>query len=275
MKQSLLNISKTTLPVFFGSFLLFSKAYAEGYTLLEPLPGLGGPQTVASYVPVVIRLGIVLAALLAVVVIIIAGFMYITSAGNTGKLEKAKTLVFDAIIGLLIAVGYWLILQAINPAILGGDIGLDSFPDGQVVDVPDSGPTHGVGGPGGEGPVKQCVSDADCPSGICTDGTCEPLERPQELLSDPWQDSNVDWRGTDAEQEPFTYDASADSSNWDWLGGQDLPIVEPPSPGGSSDAPAWAKTCESDYDCVDTTDGAGSYSCINNVCINNIIFLHN
>ncbi len=192
-------LTQIVVSVFAGLFLFFSKAYAEGYTLLEPLPGLGGPQTVASYVPVVIRLGIVLAALLAVVVIIIAGFMYITSAGNTGKLEKAKTLVFDAIIGLLIAVGYWLILQAINPAILGGDIGLDSFPDGQVVDVPDSGPTHGVGGPGGEGPEGETI-------------TAEPGYNPEwhpDTTFDKPQLRDLDYTLTEPPETP-----SLDTSLW-------------------------------------------------------------
>lgn len=56
-----------------------------------------------------IILGIVGVA--AVIVIIIAGIMMSTSAGNSGKVQKAKTAVIYAIIGLAIAVSAALIIN--------------------------------------------------------------------------------------------------------------------------------------------------------------------
>jgi len=211
-------------------FLFFTKAYAQ-YTLMEPLPGLGGGK-VADYVPVVVKLGVALAAILAVVVIVIAGFMYITSGGDPGKNEKAKGFLLNAIIGLLIAVGYWLILQAINPAILGGDVGLDTAPQGQVdFTLPGGGTTGQVGGGGGQGPTVQCTSNADCPSGVCAGGVCVPIERPVDLESEP-NLNTVDYGSN--QQEAFTYDAQADSSNWDWLGSQNFPMVSPGDTSGET-----------------------------------------
>jgi len=93
-----------------------------GYQLLQPLGG-GAEETMnlSSYIDRMIKIGIVLAALFAVIVIVIAGFMYITAGGNTGTIEKAKGYIWDALIGLLIAVGFWLILVTINPDLLNID----------------------------------------------------------------------------------------------------------------------------------------------------------
>ena len=145
------------LTIFAGMFLFFSEAQAQ-YNLMQPIKGLGTGQTVSSYVPTIIMLGIALAALLAVVVIVVAGFMYITAAGNPGNVEKAKSYLLNAIIGLLIAIGYWLILQAINPDILKGELGaLESAPAGQATATGGGGATEPVGGGGGANPEGETL----------------------------------------------------------------------------------------------------------------------
>ena len=152
------NVAQIILVIFAGVFLFFSSANAQ-YNPISPLPGMNpeGTFVIANYVPLVVKLSIALAALLAVVMLVAAGFMYITAAGSPGTLEKAKKYAFDAIVGLLIAIGYWLILSAINPAILGGDIpSLPGAPPGGVDDVVGGGgPTGPVGGGGGAGPAGE------------------------------------------------------------------------------------------------------------------------
>jgi type IV secretory pathway VirB2 component (pilin) len=43
-----------------------------------------------------------IAAIIAVIVIIVAGIMYSTSAGNAGSVSKAKNLILYSIVGLVI-----------------------------------------------------------------------------------------------------------------------------------------------------------------------------
>ncbi len=48
---------------------------------------------------------------LAVLMIVIAGIMYITSGGDEGRVDKAKSLLTSAIIGLVVALlGYVIVL---------------------------------------------------------------------------------------------------------------------------------------------------------------------
>ena len=48
--------------------------------------------------------------------------MYLTSAGNTSAMGNAKGVITDAIIGLVLAISAWFLLNFINPEILSGDL---------------------------------------------------------------------------------------------------------------------------------------------------------
>jgi hypothetical protein len=48
----------------------------------------------------------------------VGGFMYVTSAGNTSRMGTAKEIIFDSIIGIVIALLAWLFLYIINPDFL-------------------------------------------------------------------------------------------------------------------------------------------------------------
>lgn len=61
-----------------------------------------------------------LAALLALAVIIIAGFKWIAAAGNPSMISDAKDMITKAIIGLILAFASWLILNTINPNLVSG-----------------------------------------------------------------------------------------------------------------------------------------------------------
>ncbi len=50
---------------------------------------------------------------IAAIVIAYAGFLFLTSMGNPGKRTKAKELFLNVVIGLLIAVGAWLIIRTV------------------------------------------------------------------------------------------------------------------------------------------------------------------
>lgn len=77
-------------------------AFAEVDTK-QWLSGLGGVSgDLAKWLPGVINLAIGLAALVSVAVLIGAGYMYITAAGDEGKVEKATKAITYAIVGLVV-----------------------------------------------------------------------------------------------------------------------------------------------------------------------------
>jgi len=84
-----------------------------------------GEFSFEAYVNLIIKFMIAFAGLMAVVVIVIAGLMYITAGPKEGQTEKAKEIIWNAVIGLLIAVGFYLILYAINPSLVKVNLGLD------------------------------------------------------------------------------------------------------------------------------------------------------
>ncbi|HYE59811.1 MAG TPA: C39 family peptidase [Candidatus Kapabacteria bacterium] len=80
----------------------------DGNTYLS-IPYLG------EYIAAIYRYLVVIAGLVAVILIIIAGFQLITSGGNSEAVEGAKTRITHAVSGLLLAVGSYALLYTINP----------------------------------------------------------------------------------------------------------------------------------------------------------------
>jgi hypothetical protein len=95
---------------------------ATGYTLLAPLGSfLGGPVTLTEYLNGILRVTIAVAGVLAVVMIVICGIKLIGSPSESGKSE-AKECITNAILGVLLAIGSWLLLNTINPALLQNEL---------------------------------------------------------------------------------------------------------------------------------------------------------
>ncbi len=70
---------------------------------------------IGEYIKAVYRYGIAGVGIIAVVIIINAGFLWMRSAGNPEVINAQKKSIEGAIIGLVIAVGSYTILFAINP----------------------------------------------------------------------------------------------------------------------------------------------------------------
>ena len=51
---------------------------------------------------------------LAIIAFVIAGILYLTAAGDEGQIEKAKSTMTYAIIGLIVALVGWMIVQAVS-----------------------------------------------------------------------------------------------------------------------------------------------------------------
>ncbi len=107
---------------------------------LISLPGVdaGEPVSLSSYLAALMQIGLGLAGVFAVLMLVVAGIQYIGSAGNEGLKGAAKSRITNAIFGLIIAMGSWLLIFIINPAILGGDLQIEKVP------LPDSPPVSSV-----------------------------------------------------------------------------------------------------------------------------------
>lgn len=58
------------------------------------------------------------------VMIFYSGFNWFTAAGNTAKVNEAKSQITNAILGALILLGAWIILYTINRDLVGGTFNL-------------------------------------------------------------------------------------------------------------------------------------------------------
>jgi hypothetical protein len=115
-------MSKTTLLVFI--LLVILPALASAQTVYTPLVNIFGDGTDPSfnnYINLLYSISISLAALLAVVKIIIAGAKYMLS-DVSGTKSDAKGEITGALLGLLLIVGAYVILNVINPQLLENDL---------------------------------------------------------------------------------------------------------------------------------------------------------
>ncbi len=86
------------------------------YTLLEQVPGSSNTTgRLNTYLEDIYRFAFWTVGIAVVFMLTIGGFMYLTSAGNTSRMESAKTVIFDAILGLVLALVAWLFLYVVNP----------------------------------------------------------------------------------------------------------------------------------------------------------------
>ncbi len=121
---------KKFLFILFSLFLLlysFSPAQAVyTYELMEKIPGFESisGSDFPNYILAIYKFAIWTVGIAALLMIIIGGFMYMTSAGNTSRMDTAKRVIFDALYGLIVAFAAWLLLYVINPDLVKVNISL-------------------------------------------------------------------------------------------------------------------------------------------------------
>jgi len=125
-----LAIGLAVILVLLGSFG-GARVHGEGGVgLLNKLPTgetntepVGQVQDLNEYLAFVFPLAVRLAATLAILMIVWAGFQYMFSLKGGSKGE-AKERITDAVLGLLLALAAWLILNQINPDLIKLDFQL-------------------------------------------------------------------------------------------------------------------------------------------------------
>ena len=114
------KIKKNKIAIIF--LMLFNlvpaSVLAVSYTPMEAIPGFGKPTDLPGYIGAVYRFGLWTIGIAALLMIVIGGYMYLTSAGNTSQIGKAKDFIRDAIIGIALAMVSYLLLYTINPELV-------------------------------------------------------------------------------------------------------------------------------------------------------------
>lgn len=94
---------------------------ADSYTFKIPIPGFesvkfdGTTRPIAEFIQAVYKYAIGIVAILATVVIMIGGVVWITAAGDSGRIGEAKQYITGAMTGLVLALCSFMILQTVNP----------------------------------------------------------------------------------------------------------------------------------------------------------------
>jgi len=70
---------------------------------------------IAEYIIAIYKYSIGIASILAVIMVMIAGLIYLTSAGNPQRIGQAKNIIIGAISGLVILLSSYMILNLISP----------------------------------------------------------------------------------------------------------------------------------------------------------------
>jgi len=115
-------------------FALPVQAQNVTYNLISPLPGgtnqVSGENIFPQYARQLFAFALSAAAVLAFGMLVVGSIQYIASAGNESILKDAKDRIWNALIGLLLALAAWLILNTINPALISNDIQIPKIEPG-------------------------------------------------------------------------------------------------------------------------------------------------
>lgn len=80
--------------------------------------GVMSSDLFAKYIQAFYNYGMKIVGILAAVVLMAGGLLWLTSAGNDSRITQAKELIGGSIIGSLVLLSSWVILNTINPELL-------------------------------------------------------------------------------------------------------------------------------------------------------------
>ena len=106
-----------------------------------PVPDKGLPTDLGQLIAKIFEWSLGLIGLVIFVRFFYAGFLWFTAAGNPANVGTAKTIMKNAVYGALVLFSAWLILNTINPDLVGGRLDLPGLPASQ--------PTTGTNQPTG------------------------------------------------------------------------------------------------------------------------------
>lgn len=121
-------------------------------TLGIPIAGVRQVSGIAQYINLGYRYLVSVVLIAAIVMVVWGGFRYLLGSANVGNVQRGKETIRDAVVGMLIVVGAYVILSTVNPRTVElRNLNLSS------IQRQDFG--LGITGSG------ECSSDAQCPAG--------------------------------------------------------------------------------------------------------------
>jgi hypothetical protein len=84
----------------------------------NPETGRMSSDLLAKYIQAIYNYGMAIVGILAAIVLMGGGVLWLTSGGDSSKISQAKELIFGSIIGTGILFGSWIILNTVNPELL-------------------------------------------------------------------------------------------------------------------------------------------------------------
>ena len=150
-----------------------SPATGFKYQPLEPIPGAKDASSFPEYIQAIYKFGLWTVGLAALLMLTVGGFMYVTSAGNTSLIGNAKGIIQDSIIGIILALAAYFILNIINPDFVHVNLNSFSGVGGSVL------PTTGTSSGTTTGPLTTCTdpdaykAQVTSGGGVCTGITCD------------------------------------------------------------------------------------------------------
>ncbi len=175
-QQSANTYNKGTVEADSGSGITFIPGAGGVYTLLAPVKTFFPTgkinikdEGLAGYLNGIYRIGIAVATGLALVMIVIGGLEYVSVDSVQGK-SNGREHIKNAVIGLLLALCSFIILQQVNPSLLKSDLGLANTGSTGTVVAPDVDLTTGQSGgvtpiPGAGGQGGYVIPGSQNPTG--------------------------------------------------------------------------------------------------------------
>jgi len=84
----------------------------------NPQTGAMTSDLLAKYIQAFYSYGLAVVGILAAIILMAGGVLWLTSAGNDSKIAQAKELITGSIVGSIILFGSWIILNTVNPNLL-------------------------------------------------------------------------------------------------------------------------------------------------------------
>jgi cell wall-associated NlpC family hydrolase len=148
-----------------------SNEYDPNYKLLAPIGNLteinNSEKTLGDYLNIIFKIAIGLCIALSVIMLVIYGIQYMGDESVFGKTE-AMSSIRATILGLIIALGAYAILNTINPALVGGSVNIKTA----VIKLDPDSITPGISSSAGTDPSSgKSLTGTFAPSGSKSSGT--------------------------------------------------------------------------------------------------------
>lgn len=82
--------------------------------LPDALRNLSGPQFFGNLIPALISFGLVIGVIIFVFFLVWGGIQWISSGGDKGQMEQARSKIFNALVGIIILLSFFAILNLVE-----------------------------------------------------------------------------------------------------------------------------------------------------------------